>query len=157
MKLYVTDISYSQNFIADYFDNGKSLVNLCRDYLSGKVRLDSLKLIKVVYQDGHYVVKDGNRRLFVLKMLHTKLKLKDGEIPVKIISTNRKLELVPDDMLLYCKILKKDIKKCIRGHNCDVHDGFIFDRNNSDVDFIFDRDFDEHVRFVPKNPSITII
>ena len=144
MTLHVTKISYSKNCIDDYFDNGKSLVKLCRDYLRRKVNLDSVELIKVVYQDGNYIVKDGNRRLFVLKMLHREGEL-DYEIPVKIISTNRKLELVPDEMLRYNKIMKKDIKKCIRGH----FDFDVFD----DVDFIIDRNVDEKVRFTsgPQN------
>ena len=139
MTLHVTKISYSKNCIDDYFDNGKSLVNLCRDYLCGNVNLFSLAQIKVVYQDGNYIVKNGNRLLFVLKMLYKKGAL-GVEIPVKIISTDRKLGLVTDGMLRYNKKMEKDIKTCIRDHQRE--ESFLGAPDKVDVDDDDDDDDD---------------
>ena len=113
MKLCVKDIFYSKKFIDYYFDNGGTLLKFCDDLLKVDSTLKILHPIDVVYQDGHYVVKDGNRRLFVLKILYKKGMFGDGKFPVRLVSTNRKLDLVTDAILRYNTETKKDIEKCI--------------------------------------------
>ena len=82
MKLPIKNIHYSQDNIRDCFSDGSWLSELCEDFLSKKVTLESLARIPVAQKDGKWYAMDGNRRLFVLKKLHARGKLATDEIPV---------------------------------------------------------------------------
>lgn len=83
MKLHVADIKFSQDSISDSFGFDQSFEDLCRDIMQGEETVYSLPRIKVVNVGGEWYAIDGNRRLFVFKILYRKGKLGSGEIPVE--------------------------------------------------------------------------
>ena len=63
------DLHYSHDSINCTFKDGTPLTKLCEDFLSGRVTLDTLPRLGVKHIHNKNFVMDGNRRLFVLRML----------------------------------------------------------------------------------------
>ena len=81
MQLHVDNIKFSQNSIHCSFGH-ISFQQMCRDIIRGTETVDSLPKISVIKWNGDWYAMDGNRRLFVYKILHSKGRLGSGYIPV---------------------------------------------------------------------------
>ena len=75
--------------------------------------VESLERIIVVRQDREYIVVDGNRRLFVLKMLDERNRLGSDKIPVSFNRFTDHFELFEDEELCFSETAKKDINNLI--------------------------------------------
>ena len=72
VKMNPKEIRFSQDSISETFNgpDGWSIWKLFDDIYDG--RLDIARptlMISVVFQDGHYFVEEGNRRLYIYKLL----------------------------------------------------------------------------------------
>ena len=83
MRLMIDDVNFSQLSINECFKDKRWISQLVEDFLTGRVTLQTLPRIPVVFCDGKWFAIDGNRRLFVLKKLHERGLLGTDEIPVK--------------------------------------------------------------------------
>ena len=81
--LPITDIHYSQLIIRHRFKDGRFISELCEDFLSGKVTVETIPKIPVIKDGDKWYAMDGNRRLFVMKKLYSRGMLDTDEIPVK--------------------------------------------------------------------------
>ena len=63
------NLHYSHDSINCTFQDGTPLTKLCEDFLSGRVTLDTLPRLGVKHIHNKNFVMEGNRRLFVLRML----------------------------------------------------------------------------------------
>ena len=63
--------------------------------IRGKMSVTSLRQIEVECVDGQWVAVGGNRRLYVLKKLHSRGKLRSPKIPVKLVTRPEDRQVVP--------------------------------------------------------------
>ena len=87
------EIRFSQDSISETFNgpDGWSIWKLFDDIYDG--RLDIARptlMISVVFQDGHYFVEEGNRRLYIYKLLEDLDKINKIQVAEQFENKNSK-------------------------------------------------------------------
>ena len=83
-ELRLCDLHYCQDSIKCTFKDGRPLTELCQDFLTGKITLDTMPRMEVKWIHEKWMVMEGNRRLFVLKALHNHRMLPKDTVKVEV-------------------------------------------------------------------------
>ncbi|XP_041354112.1 uncharacterized protein LOC121371948 [Gigantopelta aegis] len=86
MEAYPSNLRYAQDSISRKFRDGRTLEESLESLLDETNPASALPPMDVMYHGGHYYVSDGNRRLFLLKLLQSERLV--GKVKVYLTSFN---------------------------------------------------------------------
>ncbi|XP_041355032.1 uncharacterized protein LOC121372656 isoform X2 [Gigantopelta aegis] len=87
MEFYPSELRFAQDSIADYFRGGRTLQDSFRSLLKVDSPETVLPKMDAMYYEGKFFVTDGNRRLYLLKLLESE-GLVTGKVSVNLTSFN---------------------------------------------------------------------